>query len=76
MPASVSSEDDESSGSEDEREEIARSSYAGMLHDEERHTKYFEALKETICDLRDEGQTYIHTFDIGTGTGILSMMAA
>ena len=36
--------------------------------------KYFEGLKSTIADLRAEGKP-VHVLDIGTGTGLLSMMA-
>ena len=60
----------------DLKNEIARSTYAGMLHDTERNEKYFEALQLTVEDLKSEGKTYIQALDIGAGTGILSMMAA
>lgn len=58
----------------DLKNEIARSTYAGMLHDDERHKKYFEALKCTISEMIN--QPFIQALDIGCGTGILSMMAA
>ena len=60
---------------EDERQEIARSAHAGMLHDHERHLKYNLALKETIFETFGKSDS-IQVLDIGTGTGILSMMAA
>lgn len=72
--------DDENNADDDDiddvKNEIARSSYAGMLHDDERHRKYFDALRETMLELRRDGCKEITTLDIGTGTGILSMMAA
>ena len=60
----------------DLRNEIARSTYSGMLHDTERNRKYYEALRQTVRDLRSHGKTFIQGLDIGAGTGILSMMAA
>ncbi|XP_076448751.1 protein arginine N-methyltransferase 7-like [Babylonia areolata] len=59
----------------DYQQEIARSSYADMLHDTERNEKYYSALSKAIQVLRDRGQR-VQVLDIGTGTGLLSMMAA
>ncbi|KAL8589937.1 hypothetical protein ACOMHN_024024 [Nucella lapillus] len=59
----------------DYQQEIARSSYADMLHDSERNEKYYAALSQAIKVLRGRGQQ-VKVLDIGTGTGLLSMMAA
>ncbi|XP_071086920.1 protein arginine N-methyltransferase 7-like [Haliotis cracherodii] len=59
----------------DYHQEIARSAYADMLHDTERNQKYYDALKIAIKMLHDRGEK-AHVLDIGTGTGLLSMMAA
>ncbi|XP_052231966.1 protein arginine N-methyltransferase 7-like isoform X1 [Dreissena polymorpha] len=59
----------------DFKQEIARSSYADMLHDTERNRLYYEGLKVAIELKRKAGQA-VHVLDIGTGTGLLSMMAA
>ncbi|KAK6020148.1 hypothetical protein OSTOST_14205 [Ostertagia ostertagi] len=40
-----------------------------MINDQERNTKFLEALKNTISPTD-------HVLDIGTGTGILSVFAA
>ncbi|XP_066923915.1 protein arginine N-methyltransferase 7-like [Clytia hemisphaerica] len=64
------------SGNEsEENDEIARSAHAGMLHDHERHLKFNQALKETLAEL-SKTKNSIQVLDIGTGTSILSMMAA
>lgn len=55
-------------------QEIARSAFADMLHDHERNEKYFYALKKAI-DKMHERNLPAHVLDIGTGTGLLSMMA-
>ncbi|ODN02752.1 Protein arginine N-methyltransferase 7 [Orchesella cincta] len=54
--------------------EISRSAYADMLHDHDRNMRYFEALRYEIGRLKSLGQP-AHVLDIGTGTGLLSMMA-
>ncbi|CAB0008525.1 unnamed protein product [Nesidiocoris tenuis] len=59
----------------DYHQEIARSMYADMLHDHDRNKKYYVALKKAI-DLRHSRGEKAHVLDIGTGTGLLSMMAA
>lgn len=55
-------------------QEIARSAFADMLHDHERNEKYFRALKKAI-DKMHECNKLANVLDIGTGTGLLSMMA-
>ncbi|XP_013380642.1 protein arginine N-methyltransferase 7-like [Lingula anatina] len=56
-------------------QEIARSAYADMLHDTERNKKYELALKKAIDCMHSQGKP-ANVLDIGTGTGLLSMMAA
>lgn len=59
----------------DYHQEVARSSYADMLHDTERNKKYEAAIKVAIDCLHQKGQK-ANVLDIGTGTGLLSMLAA
>ncbi|KAK4876816.1 hypothetical protein RN001_009322 [Aquatica leii] len=59
----------------DFHQEIARSSFADMLHDTERNRKYYDAIKLAINKMHASGKP-AKVLDIGTGTGILSMMAA
>ena len=59
----------------DFQQEIARSSYADMLHDTERNQLYYKALAKAIAALRKRNLP-VNVLDIGTGTGLLSMMAA
>lgn len=58
----------------DYHQEIARSSFADMLHDTERNKKYEAALKVAIDQMHSVGKKAM-VLDIGTGTGLLSMMA-
>uniref|UniRef100_A0AAR5PHY3 Protein arginine N-methyltransferase n=1 Tax=Dendroctonus ponderosae TaxID=77166 RepID=A0AAR5PHY3_DENPD len=59
----------------DYHQEVARSAFADMLHDSERNQLYEKALKVAIDKMHSMGkQAYV--LDIGTGTGLLSMMAA
>lgn len=53
---------------------IARSAFADMLHDTERNQKYYQGLKKAIEQFHSEGKK-ANVLDIGTGTGLLSMMA-
>lgn len=55
-------------------QEVARSAFADMLHDTERNQKYSMALKEAIQDMKSRGRK-ANVLDIGTGTGLLSMLA-
>lgn len=55
-------------------QEIARAAFADMLHDTERNQKYFHGLKKAIDKFHNEGKQ-ANVLDIGTGTGLLSMMA-
>ncbi|KAH8402142.1 hypothetical protein KR009_010012 [Drosophila setifemur] len=58
----------------DYHQEVANAGFGDMLHDWERNQKYFAALRKTIGEMRAAGKE-VHVLDIGTGTGILSMMA-
>lgn len=58
----------------DLHQEIARSAFADMLHDHERNEKYFNAIKKAI-DKMHKRNLPANVLDIGTGTGLLSMMA-
>lgn len=59
----------------DYQQELARAAFADMLHDSERNKMYYEGVKSAIAKKRSLGQP-VHVLDIGTGTGLLSMMAA
>ena len=59
----------------DYQQELARSAFADMLHDHERNVQYEKAIVKTIQTLA-KSIPKIHVLDIGTGTGLLSMMSA
>lgn len=58
----------------DYHQEVARAAFADMLHDTERNQKYYKALTMAIAKMQHRGLK-AKVLDIGTGTGILSMMA-
>ncbi|XP_058461173.1 protein arginine N-methyltransferase 7-like [Malaya genurostris] len=65
---------DSDDGEFDLQQEIARSAFADMCHDWERNRKYDRAIQLTVERLHKAGKK-AHVLDIGTGSGLLSMMA-
>ena len=59
----------------DERREILRSLFGDMLHDKQRNKQYYRAIKKEVERFLNKKKNP-HCLDIGTGTGLLSMMAA
>jgi type III protein arginine methyltransferase len=56
-------------------QEVARSAFADMLHDYERNRKYAIGLKKSIELMKSKGMK-ANVLDIGTGTGLLAMLAS
>jgi len=66
----------------DRHQDIARCSYADMLHDDERNHAYYVAIKTVVSylvnsqDKNPNGSRFYNCCDIGAGSGLLSMMVA
>lgn len=56
-------------------QEVARSAFADMLHDHERNRKYAIGLQKSIASMKSRGKK-ANVLDIGTGTGLLAMLAS
>lgn len=56
-------------------QEVARSAFADMLHDTERNQKYAIGLEKSIKLMKSRGKP-ANVLDIGTGTGLLAMLAS
>lgn len=63
-------------------QDIARSNYSDMLLDDERNLAYDQSIRKSVQylikskEFNEKGQETFHCCDLGTGTGLLSMMIA
>lgn len=68
--------DNTDDGDEDFARDLLASSYGDMLQDVDRNEKYDAAIVRAIDRHVEKHGTSPHVLDIGTGTGLLAMMAA